>query len=47
MLAFIDNEGEIELKIDDFRDLGFQYLAYLGEGFIKCECCKKNRSSKE
>lgn len=40
-VTFIDNEGEIELKIDDFRDLGFQYLAYLGEGFIKCECCKR------
>ena len=40
-VTFIDNEGEIELKIDDFRDLGFQYLAYLGEGFIKYECCKR------
>lgn len=38
---FIDNESEIELEIDDFRDLGFQYLAYLGEDYIKCECCKK------
>lgn len=40
-VTFIDDESEVELKIDDFRDLGFQYLAYLGEGFIKCECCKK------
>jgi len=37
-VKFIDN-GEIELEIDDFRDLGFQYLAYLGENYIKCECC--------
>lgn len=40
-ITFIDNESKIELEINDFRDLGFQYLAYLGEGFIKCECCKK------
>ena len=35
-------KGEIELIIDDFRDLGFQYLAYLGgEDYIKCECCNR------
>lgn len=38
-VTFIDNEGEEELKINDYRDLGFQYLAYLGEDYIKCECC--------
>ncbi len=40
-VKFIDDESEVELKIDDFRDLGFQYLAYLGDDYIKCECCKK------
>jgi len=40
-VTFIDNESEVVLKVDDFRDLGFQYLAYLGEDYIKCEGCGK------
>lgn len=40
-VTFIDNESGVELKVDDFRDLGFQYLAYLGEDYINCECCKR------
>lgn len=32
--------GEPELEITDFRELGYEYLNYLGEGaFIRCEKC--------
>ena len=38
----MDNNSETVLKIDDFRELGYEYLDYIGDGkFIRCECCKK------
>ena len=41
-VAFVDNDSETILKIDDFRELGYEYLNYIGDGkFIRCECCKK------
>ena len=41
-VAFVDNDSETVLKIDDFRELGYEYLNYIGDGkFIRCECCKK------
>lgn len=37
---FIDMEGEPVLKITEFRDLGYQYLQFLGkENFIRCAKC--------
>ena len=32
-------DGEIVLKISDFRNLGYQYLKYLGEPYFSCACC--------
>lgn len=48
-VTFIDDNSEVVLKIDDFRELGYEYLNYIGDGkFIRCECCKKlvRKSSK-
>lgn len=30
---------EAEIAVDDFRNLGYQYLMYLGEPYFKCERC--------
>ena len=39
---FIDMDGDPILEISDFRELGYEYLIYLGEGdFIRCQCCEK------
>lgn len=32
-------DGEEVLNITDFRNLGYQYLKYLGEPYFNCECC--------
>lgn len=40
-VTFIDNESEEEFFITDFRELGFEYLNYLGENFIRCAECRK------
>lgn len=37
---FIDNDSDIALKITDFRELGYEYQNYIGDGkFIKCFEC--------
>ena len=38
-VGFIDNTSDIVLKITDLRELGYQYLMYCGEKFIKCAEC--------
>lgn len=38
-ITFIDNDGDEELFISDFRELGYEYLNYLGEDFIRCGEC--------
>lgn len=38
-VGFIDNDSEVVLKITDLRELGYQYLMYKGEKFIKCAEC--------
>lgn len=38
-VGFIDNESDIVLRVDDLRELGYQYLMYKGEKFIKCAEC--------
>lgn len=38
-VGFIDNASNTTLKITDLRELGYQYLMYRGEKFIKCAEC--------
>lgn len=39
---FVDKSDDYVLKIDDFRELGYEYLNFIGEGnFIRCNCCNK------
>ena len=40
-VQFVDNESEVILQIDDFRDLGYEYALYCGENFIRCRECGK------
>lgn len=37
-VCFIE-DGEVVLKIEDFRNLGYQYLKYKGEPYFECENC--------
>lgn len=37
-VCFIE-DGETELTISDFRNLGYQYLKYLGEPYFECVNC--------
>lgn len=45
-ILFVEDGYEV-LEIDDFRNLGYQYLMYHGEAYYKCQCCgltcKKNK----
>lgn len=51
-VTFIDTESPKELFISDFRELGYEYLKYKGENFIRCAECgiltrgNKNRTKK-
>ena len=37
---FIDMDNEVVLKIKDFRELGYEYQNYIGDGnFIRCSEC--------
>ena len=37
---FINNDSDIVLKIKDFRELGYEYQNYIGDGnFIRCSEC--------
>lgn len=38
-VTFINDDDKEELFIDDFRELGYAYLKYKGENFIKCAEC--------
>lgn len=38
-VCFADTNGEPVIRVTDFRNLGYQYLKYLGEPFFFCECC--------
>lgn len=38
-VLFIDDKSGIELEITDLRELGYQYLRYIGEDFIECQEC--------
>ena len=40
-VTFIDDDSETILRVDDFRELGYEYLNHIGDGkFIRCKCCK-------
>ena len=46
-VAFVDKDGQNELFIDDFRELGYEYLKYCGQNFIRCaECGVLTRGNK-
>ncbi len=39
---FVDIDGETVLEIGDFRELGYEYLNYIGNGkFIRCSECDR------
>jgi hypothetical protein len=41
-INFLDMDGKSVLEIEDFRELGYEYLNYIGYGkFIKCSNCKR------
>lgn len=41
-VTFINDDSETILRVNDFRELGYEYLNYIGDGkFIRCECCKR------
>lgn len=41
-------DGEAVMTVDDFRNLGYQYLMYHGDGYYRCQncglTCKKNNA---
>lgn len=46
-VTFINDADEEELFVSDFRELGYEYLLYKGENFIRCaECGILTRSNK-
>lgn len=38
-VIFLNEDGKRILFISDFRELGYEYLAYLGQNFIHCSEC--------
>lgn len=39
-VTFVDNDSEKVLRINDFRELGYEYLNYVGDGkFTRCAEC--------
>lgn len=38
-VTFIDDNEEEELFVSDFRELGYEYLLYTGNNFIRCAEC--------
>jgi DNA-directed RNA polymerase subunit RPC12/RpoP len=48
-LLFIDDGDDYVLNISDFRELGYEYLLYLGENYSRCADCgalfKQNKNN--
>jgi hypothetical protein len=48
-LLFIDDSDDYVLNINDFRELGYEYLLYLGENYSRCAVCgvlyKQNKNN--
>lgn len=41
-INFFDMDGESVLDINDFRELGYEYLNFIGEGsFVRCSECNR------
>lgn len=40
-VKIVDDDSPVELFIEDFRNLGNQYMRYCGEKYIECQCCGK------
>ena len=38
-ITYINDDSEKVLFISDFRELGYEYLKYKGENFIRCREC--------
>ena len=39
-INFTNDADEVVLRVSDFRELGYEYLNYIGEGnFIRCDTC--------
>lgn len=38
-VTFLDNDSEKVMLISDFRELGYEYLKYKGENYIRCGEC--------
>lgn len=38
-VTFIDDDGDEELFVSDFRELGYEYLLYIGRNYIRCAEC--------
>ena len=38
-VLFVGDGGDVELRIQDFRNLGYQYLQYCGEPYFQCVNC--------
>ena len=38
-VTFIDDSSPVVLTISDFRELGYEYLRYVGGNFIRCQEC--------
>ena len=38
-VTFVDNESEKVFQVCDFRELGYEYLKYKGENYIRCSEC--------
>lgn len=46
-VTFVDDSGEIKLRVSDFKELGYEYLLYKGENFIRCcKCGRLTRGNK-
>ena len=46
-VTYIDDDSERKLFISDFRELGYEYLKYKGENYIRCcECGRLTKNNK-
>lgn len=46
-VTFIDDSSDEVLFVSDFRELGYEYMAYCGENFIRCaECGRLTKANK-
>lgn len=49
-VRILDESGDSAMRVDDFRNLGYQYMQHVGEGYIACQHCGlvvKRRSARQ